>query len=124
MLIIPRKFELYYLREMWPDKKITVSFQPHLYTRTRDFYPEFARSLSLADEVILLDIYPAREQPIPGVTADLIADRLTVPVSRVTKADFPGFVQEHVQEGIFITMGAGDIDRFIPTFTEMFNRKL
>lgn len=112
------------IREMWPDKKITVSFQPHLYTRTRDFYPEFARSLSLADEVILLDIYPAREQPIPGVTADLIADRLTVPVSRVTKADFPGFVQEHVQEGIFITMGAGDIDRFIPTFTEMFNRKL
>ena len=98
-----------------------MAFQPHLYTRTRDFYVDFARSLNLADEVILLDIYPAREEPIPGVTSGLIAERLTVPVAQVSKADFPAFVREHVREGIFLTMGAGDIDRFVPVFTSMFN---
>lgn len=111
------------IREMWPDKKLTVAFQPHLYTRTRDFYVDFARSLSLADEVVLLDIYPARELPIPGVTADLIAERLTAPVKRVSKEAFPDYVREHVTDGIFVTMGAGDIDRFIPVFTDMFGKK-
>ena len=111
------------IREMWPDKKLTVAFQPHLYTRTRDFYVDFARSLSLADEVVLLDIYPARELPIPGVTADLIAERLTAPVKRVGKEAFPDYVREHVTDGIFVTMGAGDIDRFIPVFTDMFGKK-
>ena len=71
--------------------------------------------------MILLDIYPAREQPIPGVTSKLIADRLTVPFVRVTKEEFPEYVKENVKEGIFMTVGAGDIDRFIPVFTEMFN---
>ena len=110
------------IREMWPEKKLTVAFQPHLYTRTRDFYPDFARSLSLADEVVLLDIYPARELPISGVSADLIAERVTVPVRRVSKEAFPDNVREHVKEGIFVTMGAGDIDRFIPVFAKMFNQ--
>ena len=110
------------IREMWPGKRLTVAFQPHLYSRTNDFYPEFARSLSLADEVLLLDIYPARELPIPGVTADLIAERLTVPVSRVSKEALPDCVRERVKDGIFVTMGAGDIDRFIPVFTEMFSK--
>lgn len=64
------------IRTLYPDKKITAIFQPHLYTRTRDFYKEFADSLSLLDEVILLDIYPAREQPIPGITSQLIYDNL------------------------------------------------
>ncbi|MCR9011996.1 UDP-N-acetylmuramate--L-alanine ligase [Gabonibacter chumensis] len=109
------------IREMWPDKRLTVAFQPHLYSRTNDFYPDFARGLSLADEVILLDIYPAREEPIPGVTSALIADRVTVPVKRVTKEDFPEYVRENVKEGVFVTMGAGDIDRFIPIFTKIFN---
>ena len=106
---------------MWPNKKLTVAFQPHLYSRTNDFYPDFAKSLNLADEVILLDIYPAREQPIPGVTSGLIAERLTVPFVQVSKDEFPEYVRKNVSEGIFMTMGAGDIDRFIPVFTEMFN---
>ena len=110
------------IREMWLEKKLTVAFQPHLYTRTRDFYPDFARSLSLADEVVLLDIYPARELPISGVTSDLIAERVTVPVRRVSKEAFPDYVRERVKEGIFVTMGAGDIDRFIPVFAKMFNQ--
>lgn len=120
----PREIEasLSSIREMWSEKKLTVAFQPHLYSRTNDFYPDFAKSLNLADEVILLDIYPAREKPIPGVTSALIADRLTVPYVRVTKEDFPAYVQEHVTEGVFMTVGAGDIDRFIPVFTEMFNK--
>ena len=90
------------------------------HSRTNDFYPEFAKSLNLADQVILLDIYPAREQPIPGVTSGLIAERLTVPFVRVTKEEFPEYVKENVKEGVFMTVGAGDIDRFIPIFTEMF----
>ena len=118
----PREIEasLSSIREMWPDKRLTVAFQPHLYPRTNDFYPEFAKSLNLADQVILLDIYPAREQPIPGVTSGLIAERLTVPFVRVTKEKFPEYVKENVWEGVFMTVGAGDIDRFIPIFTEMF----
>lgn len=64
------------MRELYRDKKITAVFQPHLYTRTRDFYKDFADSLSLLDEVILVDIYPAREQPIPGVSSRLIYDNL------------------------------------------------
>jgi UDP-N-acetylmuramate--alanine ligase len=64
------------IRELYKDKKITAIFQPHLYTRTRDFYKDFADSLSILDEVILCDIYPAREQPIPGVTSKLIYDNL------------------------------------------------
>ena len=109
---------------MWPDKRLTVAFQPHLYSRTNDFYPEFAKSLNLADQVILLDIYPAREQPIPGVTSGLIAERLTVPFVWVTKEEFPEYVKENVKEGIFMTVGAGDIDRFIPIFTEMFEGQI
>jgi len=108
------------IREMWPERKMVVAFQPHLFSRTQDFYEEFARSLSLADKVILLDIYPAREKPIPGVTSGLIAERVTVPVVRVTKEEFPVYVQEHVHAGIFMTVGAGDIDRFVPVFTTMF----
>ena len=119
----PREIEasLSSIRDMWPNKKLTVAFQPHLYSRTNDFYPDFAKSLNLADEVILLDIYPAREQPIPGVTSGLIAERLTVPFVQVSKDEFPEYVRKNVSEGIFMTMGAGDIDRFIPVFTEMFN---
>lgn len=122
----PREIEasLSSVREMWPDKKLTVAFQPHLFSRTNDFYEEFARSLSLADEVILLEIYPAREKPIPGVTSGLIAERLTVPVIRISKEKFADYVKKHVKEGVFMTMGAGDIDRFIPVFKEMFNEKV
>lgn len=118
----PREIEavLDSVRHMWPGKKLTVAFQPHLYSRTRDLQAGFAESLDKADEVILLDIYPARETAIPGVTSALIADKLKVPVRMVDKKSFLKFVEENVKEGIFVTMGAGDIDRFIPELKRIF----
>lgn len=118
----PREIEavLGAVREMWPEKKLTVAFQPHLYSRTKDLQQDFADSLNRADEVILLDIYPAREAPVPGVTSDLILSKLNVPGCIVAKGDFPKFVERNVKEGIFMTLGAGDIDRFVPVFTRMF----
>lgn len=110
------------VREMWPEKKLTVAFQPHLYSRTNDLQAGFAKSLDIADEVILLDIYPAREMPIPGVTSAVILDKLNVPAHIVAKGEFPKFVEQNVGEGIFMTIGAGDIDRFVPVFTNMFNK--
>lgn len=106
------------VREMWPEKKITVVFQPHLYTRTRDFYEGFAQSLSLADRVILLDIYPAREKPIEGVTSEMIREKLTVPACIRSKEQLLEFVEKDFEEGILITMGAGDIDRLVPVIME------
>lgn len=111
----PREIEatLSSIREIWPDRKMTVVFQPHLYSRTKDFYPEFARSLSLADEVILLDIYPAREQPLPGITAEIIRERLSVPGHIISKDNLLEYVRRDFHEGILVTMGAGDIDRWV-----------
>lgn len=118
----PREIEaaLKAVREMWPEKKLTVAFQPHLYTRTRDFQSEFAHSLNIADQVILLDIYPAREIPIPGVSSEIILNKLNVPACIISKEEFPKFVDQNVKDGIFMTVGAGDIDRFVPVFTQMF----
>lgn len=109
----PREIEatLSSVREMWPHKKLTVIFQPHLYTRTRDFYPDFARSLSLADEVILLDIYPARELPIPGITSGVIRERLSAPGRILSKPEVLKYISQEYEGGILLTMGAGDIDR-------------
>lgn len=121
----PREIEatLRSVREMWPEKQMTVVFQPHLYTRTRDFYPDFAKSLSLADQVILLDIYPAREVPIPGVSAEMIRERLTVPGRMMTKETLLDFVDTDFDSGILITMGAGDIDRLVGTIAAKVNSK-
>lgn len=118
----PREIEavLTSVREMWPDRKLTVAFQPHLYSRTNDFHEWFSRSLNIADEVILLDIYPARELPIAGVTSEIILKDLRVPARIVGKENFPEFVKDQVKEGIFMTLGAGDIDRFVPVFSRMF----
>lgn len=102
------------IREMWPDCPMTVIFQPHLYSRTRDFQSEFARSLSLADRVYLLDIYPARELPIPGITAEVIRERLTVPADIVSKTVLLEEIVPAFRKGILVTMGAGDIDRLVP----------
>lgn len=116
----PREIEatLSSIREMWPQKKLTVVFQPHLYSRTRDFYPDFARSLSLADDVILLDIYPAREQPISGITSEVIRERLTVPGRILNKEALLEYVDHDFHQGILVTMGAGDIDRLVNTIRE------
>lgn len=121
----PREIEavLGAIREVWPEKKLTVAFQPHLYSRTADLHDWFARSLNMADEVILLDIYPARELPMPGVTSELIRKDVTKPSTVLTKEEFFNFVEEHVKEGVFVTLGAGDIDRFVPMLSEFFRKE-
>lgn len=121
----PREIEatLRSIREMWPEEQMTVVFQPHLYSRTKDFYPEFARSLSLADEVLLLDIYPARELPLPGVTSEMIRERLTVPGRVLTKEVLLEFVAKDFRKGILVSMGAGDIDRLVKKISEELKTK-
>lgn len=103
------------IKALYPSKKVTVVFQPHLYTRTRDFYKEFAASLSLADEVILLDIYPARELPINGVTSKLIFDCLKNKASAIMckKEELTDIIAKMEIE-VLITLGAGDIDNMVP----------
>ena len=99
------------LRQLYSGRRITAIFQPHLYTRTRDFYPEFAEALSLADEVVLTEIYPAREQPIEGVTSQLIYDKLVSGVKKemIRKDEVVDFVKEHDFE-VLVILGAGDLD--------------
>lgn len=112
------------IRTLYPDKKITAIFQPHLYTRTRDFYQEFADSLSLLDEVILLDIYPAREEPIPGITSQLIYDKLRPGIEKCLckKEDLLALLKgKHLE--VLITLGAGDIDNYIPEISELLSNR-
>lgn len=120
----PREIEavLSSIREIWPEKKLTVAFQPHLYSRTYDLQEWFARSLNIADDIILLDIYPAREQPVPGVSSELIRKNLTRPSRLVSKESFIKFVETNVREGVFVTLGAGDIDRFVPVLMDFFRK--
>ncbi len=100
-------------KKLFPGKKCMVVFQPHLYSRTRDFAQGFADSLSLADEVVLLDIYPARELPIEGVTSRIIAEKMTnTPVRILSKIDLLAYMHE-VSVELFITAGAGDIDKMV-----------
>lgn len=103
------------IRELYKDKKITAIFQPHLYTRTRDFYKDFADSLSMLDEVVLCDIYPAREEPIPGVTSKLIYDNLKPGVSKtmIHKEEVLPFVKANDFE-VLVVLGAGDLDNYVP----------
>lgn len=121
----PKEIEatLLSVREMWPEKKLTAVFQPHLYSRTHDFYKEFAESLSLADQVILLDIYPARELPAPGVTSEIILERLSVPGKILSKDGLLAYVGDEFKEGILMTLGAGDIDRLVEKVKEKVERK-
>jgi UDP-N-acetylmuramate--alanine ligase len=100
------------VKVMYPARKLTVVFQPHLYTRTRDFADGFAQSLSLADDLLLLDIYPAREQPIPGVDSNLIFEKVTTRKERCTKADLLNRLKERKVE-VLATVGAGDIDTLV-----------
>lgn len=102
------------IRELYRDRKITAIFQPHLYTRTRDFYADFARALSMLDEVILCDIYPAREQPIHGVTSRLIYDQLAPGVKKelIHKEDVLDWVRNHDSD-VLIILGAGDLNDYV-----------
>ncbi len=107
------------LRKLYPGKKITGVFQPHLYSRTRDFADEFALSLSELDELILLDIYPAREKPMEGVNAELIFKNVTSPAKQLcTKENLMNVLAEKEFE-ILLTIGAGDIDRFVEPVRKM-----
>lgn len=111
------------LRNIFPTKKISVVFQPHLFTRTRDHAEGMARTLSLADDILLLDIYPAREEPIEGVTSALIADYIKEkPVKIVSKSDALKYA-EHNEIEVFATVGAGDIDTLVPSLKQIFANK-
>ncbi|MCI6112045.1 MAG: UDP-N-acetylmuramate--L-alanine ligase [Rikenellaceae bacterium] len=107
------------IREIFPGRKLTAVFQPHLYTRTRDFADEFAQALSKVDKLILLDIYPAREEPIPGVTSETIFGKVTAPQKVLLKKEELMDYLSHEDIDILITFGAGNIDRFIPEITRM-----
>lgn len=112
------------IRELYKDKKITAIFQPHLYTRTRDFYKDFADSLSLLDEVVLCDIYPAREEPIPGVSSQLILDNLKPGVEKklIKKEEILDFVNTGDFE-VLLILGAGDLDNYVPQIAEILLNK-
>lgn len=112
------------IRELYRDRKITAIFQPHLYTRTRDFYADFARALSLLDEVILCDIYPAREQPIHGVTSRLIYDQLAPGMKKelIHKEDVPDWVRNHDSD-VLIILGAGDLNDYVPQIKAILETK-
>ena len=101
------------VRDAFPTKKLTLVFQPHLYSRTRDFMDEFAQILSQADELILLDIYPAREKPIEGITSDALLEKVNLSDKKCCpKAELVSLIDSERPE-LLVTMGAGDIDRFV-----------
>lgn len=111
------------VREIFPDKTITGIFQPHLFTRTKDFADEFAHSLNKLDRLWLLPIYPAREKPIPGVTSEIILKKLNI---RATIESFESVLQkiEKEQTDVLITLGAGDIDRLVMPIKKILDKKL
>ena len=113
------------IRELYKDKHITAIFQPHLYTRTRDFYKAFAEALSQLDEVVLTEIYPAREEPIEGVTSQLIYDHLSADVQKemIRKDEVLDFVKSHHFE-VLIVLGAGDLDNLVPRITKILTSKI
>ena len=111
------------IRQIWPGRRICGIFQPHLYSRTKDFYQEFASSLSLLDSVILLPIYPAREKPIPGVSSEMILDRITLPDKKIVeKQDLLSEIGDRDTD-ILVTFGAGDIDRFVTPIESLLKEK-
>ena len=107
------------VRGIFPGRKLTAIFQPHLFTRTRDFAPEFAEALSAVDKLILLDIYPARETPLPGVTSSLIFDGVTAPEKVLLHKEELMAYLENEPLDVLVTFGAGDVDRFIGPITAM-----
>lgn len=106
------------VKALYPDRRLTVAFQPHLYTRTRDFAAQFAEALSLADEIVLLDIYPAREEPIPGVTSKIIFDKISCKEKHLISKQLLTKTIKNINFDILLTVGAGDINTFIPEIIE------
>ena len=111
------------VRDLYPDRRLTVIFQPHLYTRTRDFAPDFARALSLADEVILLPIYPAREEPIPGVTSEMLLNQVTATKKCIYSKE--NLIKSiHLSNfDVLLTAGAGDIANLLPQICDEFKKQ-
>jgi UDP-N-acetylmuramate--alanine ligase len=110
------------IKKLYNDKKITGIFQPHLYSRTRDFVNEFAKSLSLLDELILLDIYPAREEPIEGVTSQIIFDKVTIKNKTLCKKSELLELMKDKRPEVLVTLGAGDIDTLLPDIEKIVRR--
>ena len=112
------------VRQIFPGRRLTGIFQPHLYTRTRDFAPEFARALSGLDKLILLDIYPAREEPIPGVTSEIILRDVTASQKvLITREELLPLLKKEPLD-VLLTLGAGNIDRFIEPITELLRQRM
>lgn len=112
------------MRDIFPGRRLTAIFQPHLYTRTRDFADGFAEALSKVDKLILLDIYPAREEPIPGVTSEIIYDKVTAPEKvPLKKEELMGYLEKEPVD-VLVTFGAGNIDRFIEPIEDMLKKRV
>lgn len=112
------------IRDIFPGRKMTAIFQPHLYTRTRDFADEFAQALSNVDKLILLDIYPAREEPIPGVTSDIIFKKVNAPEKILLRKEELMDYMGNEPVDVLITFGAGNIDRYIEPLTRMLETRI
>lgn len=110
------------IRLLYPDQKVTGIFQPHLFSRTRDFEEGFVRELGKLDEAIIMPIYPAREEPIPGVTSDELVRKIGAKASLKTPEEVRKFA-DSVREGVILTIGAGDIDRIVPEMKKILERK-
>jgi len=107
-------------RDLYPTKKLTIVFQPHLFTRTRDFMNDFALALSAADRVLLLDVYPARELPIVGVSSEVLLEKINcIDKSTCTKNEFPEIIKN---SELLMTLGAGDIDSLIMPIKKYFQK--
>ena len=109
------------VRQLYPDKKLTVIFQPHLFTRTRDFADEFAKVLSTADELLLLEIYPARELPLQGINSTFLLDKITLENKKVCGKDFVVQYVKDAKPELILTVGAGDIDTIIDPLKNILN---
>jgi UDP-N-acetylmuramate--alanine ligase len=111
------------VKDLYKGRKVTGVFQPHLFTRTRDFTKEFAQSLDLLDEIILLDIYPAREEPIPGVTSSSILNLIKNPNKRLCSKEQVKEIVKTEDIDILISMGAGDIDHLVPEIVKILTER-
>lgn len=112
------------VKQLYPNKKVTGVFQPHLYSRTRDFVDEFAKSLSLLDELILLDIYPARELPIEGVTSQIVFDKVTCKKTLCNKTELLALLEDKKDIEVLLTVGAGDIDQLLTPIKELLEKRI
>ena len=110
------------IKTSFPSKRVTVIFQPHLFTRTRDFMEEFAKSLAMADSLILLDIYPAREKPIEGITSQALMEKVNLADKRLCKKEDLLNTINQLHPELLVTVGAGDIDRFVEPLEKMISQ--